>query len=322
MAAMVSVIIPAYNAEKYIAAAIESVLAQSFPGVECIVVDDGSSDRTAQIVQRFGERVCYCYQANSGRSAARNRGISLASGDYIAFLDADDLLLPEKLAQQVDYLEQHAADDAVYCRVAYFEEGRENSRYAVRRIAPAGHILPQLLFGNFITVHAPLIRTSAVERVNGYDPGLARYEDWDFFLRLAMAGSRFGFLDRCQALVRVHGENTIRDKVRMFEAKLRVAEKMEQQFSAAIMASGIDPPSLVAFHRADYGRILILAGKVQEGRAQIRQALLAGKAFPHRTTFTLFAAAAAMVDYRLLATAQSLMDSIAKYRRIPAGDQP
>lgn len=321
MAATVSVIIPAYNAEKYIAAAIESVLAQSFPGVECIVVDDGSSDRTAEIVQRFGERVRYCHQANSGRSAARNRGISLASGDYIAFLDADDLLLPDKLAQQVDYLERHAEYDAVYCRVAYFEEG-ESSRYAVRRIAPVGDILPQLLYGNFITVHAPLIRKSAVERANGYDPSLARYEDWDFFLRLAMAGSRFGFLDHCQALVRVHGENTIRDKVRMFEAKLRVAEKMELQFSAAIMARGIEPRSLVAFHRADYGRILILAGKVQEGRALIRQALLAGKAFPHRTTFACFAAAAAMVDYRLLAALQRLMDGIAKYRRIPAGDQP
>lgn len=317
----VSVITPAYNAGKYISEAIDSVLAQTCRDVECIVVDDGSTDQTKEIVRGYGDRVRYVHQANSGRSAARNRGIALATGRYIAFLDADDCLAPEKLAEQADFLENHPEFDVVYSRVVYFEEGQEHSSYSVRRIAPTGDILPDLLYGNFITVHAPLFRKSAVEGVGGYDPALSRYEDWDFFLRLAVAGARFGFLDRCHSYVRVHGENTIRDKVRMFEAKLQVAEKIRQHCSHVITERGIDVERAVAFHRADYGRILILAGRVSEGRALIRDACADASMFPHRTTFALFSLTAAIVDYRLLAALQRFFDSVSKYRRATGGEQ-
>lgn len=315
----VSVIIPAYNAAKYIAAAIDSVLSQTYPAVECIVVDDGSTDRTAEIVKAYGERVKYIYQPNAGRSAARNRGISMASGEFITFLDADDYLAPEKIGLQLAFLEMHPEYDAVYCRVAYFEEGSKNSQYSVRRRNPVGDILPELLFSNFITVHAPLFRKSAVEKIGGFDPSLSRYEDWDLFLRLAISGTRFGFLDRCLAFVRVHGENTIRDKVKMFEAKLHVTEKTALQFTDEFVARGIDMAGVVAFHKADYGRILILSGSVAEGRVLIREALAV--TFPPHRIFSMFEKAAAMIDYRLLASIQRVFDKISKYRKVSSGEQ-
>lgn len=313
----VSVIIPAYNAEKFVSAAIDSVLAQTCPAVECIVIDDGSTDRTAEIVKAYGERVRYVHQPNSGRSAARNRGISLASSEYLAFLDADDFLSPEKLQQQMVFLQTHPECDAVYSRIAYFEQGRENSLYSVRRATPTGDILQELLFGNFITVHAPLFRKNVVEQIGGYDPSLSRYEDWDFFLRLAISGVRFGFLDQCLAFVRVHGENTIRDKVSMFEAKLHVAGKFARKFATELAASGIDMDRVVAFHKADYGRILVLSGRVPEGRALIREAL--GTQFLHRRVFAWFERFAAIMDYRMLAAMQRSFDRISKYRRVSGG---
>lgn len=103
----VSVIIPAYNAEEYIGRALDSVLTQSAPADEIIVVDDGSTDKTAEIVKAFGQRVRYIYQDNAGVSVARNRGIEEASGNWIAFLDADDEWLPNKLKQQVDVLRRN-----------------------------------------------------------------------------------------------------------------------------------------------------------------------------------------------------------------------
>ena len=97
---LISVIIPVYNCEKYVAEAIESILAQTYPALEVIVVDDGSTDGTGEIVKSFPQ-VKYLFQDNAGTAAARNRGIRAAKGEYIAFLDADDLWLPEKLAQQI-----------------------------------------------------------------------------------------------------------------------------------------------------------------------------------------------------------------------------
>src|SRR5690242_5053753 len=105
--ATVSVIIPAYNSERYIADALRSVLAQTYMPQEIIVVDDGSSDGTARALDPFRSTIRYIYQKNRGEPAARNTGMREAKGDYIAFLDADDLWLPEKLDLQMTYLAAH-----------------------------------------------------------------------------------------------------------------------------------------------------------------------------------------------------------------------
>lgn len=308
----VSVIIPAYNAEKYIAEAIESVLAQTYPEVECIVVDDGSTDRTGEIVRSYGSRVQYISQDNAERSTARNNGILHAKGDYISFLDADDYQAPEKIRDQVDLLEVHPEYDAVYSKVMYFRDNGSRSFYSIRRISPIGDIVKELILSNFITIHSPLFRKSAVNRIGGFDPAISRYEDWDFLLRLAFTGSRFAFIDKFHAFCRTHPENTVKDKVRMFDAKQKVAVKIVGQFSSELRAHGIDGRSVIAFHQADYGRILVLNGQVIEGRKLIRKACLYD--FPHKLIFKLFALAASIFGYRVLVSVQRIVDSLRKYR--------
>jgi glycosyltransferase involved in cell wall biosynthesis len=307
---MVSVIIPAHNAERYIASAIDSVLSQTYSPVECIVVDDGSTDGTASLVKNYGNRVCYLFQQNAERSTARNNGIAHGSGEYISFLDADDYLAQEKISEQVAYLEAHPEYDVVYSGVRYF--GLQGC-YSVRRITPVGDILPELIYGNFITVNSPLIRRSALEKAGGFDTGFNRYEDWDFLLRLALTGALFGYIDRPHVFVRIHPDNTIQDRVRMFEAKYQVARKIAERFGEVLRAHAIDSGELLGFHGADYGRILILNGRVAEGVDLIHGACSAQ--FPHRWKFRLFALAAEICGYRLLNLAQSIADRICKYRR-------
>lgn len=117
---LVSVIIPVYNGERYLGAAIESVQAQSGHVLEIIVVDDGSTDRSAQIAQRYHPTVRYVQQANAGPGAARNLGVTLAQGLFLAFIDADDLWLPDKLERQLVYLDQHPTVDMVFGQVEQF----------------------------------------------------------------------------------------------------------------------------------------------------------------------------------------------------------
>ncbi|MBD2182999.1 glycosyltransferase family A protein [Aerosakkonema funiforme] len=117
---LVSVIIPVYNCEKYLAEAIESVLAQTYQPLEIIVIDDGSTDGSAEVAKRFGTTVQYCFQANSGTAAARNRGIELAKGDFFAFLDADDLWIEDKLTNQMAAFTNNPNLDVVYGQVQQF----------------------------------------------------------------------------------------------------------------------------------------------------------------------------------------------------------
>jgi glycosyltransferase involved in cell wall biosynthesis len=318
MGSKVSIIIPAYNAEKYIAETVESVLAQSFRDLECIVVDDGSMDHTGEIVRGFGARVRHIRQENAERSAARNRGIANSSGDYIGFLDADDILLPEKLKEQVAFLDAHPGFDVVYSRINYFRDNGKRSRYRVRRATPEGDILPLLIWANFITMNSPLFRRGAVERVGGFNVSLCRYEDWDFLLRLALSGSRFGFIDSLHCLCRMHGENTVADGPGMFQAKMAVAGRIVEDFRDGLHARGIEGSSVIAFHRADYGRKLILSGRVGEGRDLIREA--AQVRFPHRGKMMAFALLAGLCGHRLAAFIQRCVDRLIKYRKVSEGD--
>jgi hypothetical protein len=150
-----------------------------------------------------------------------------------------------------------------------------------------------------------------VERVGGFDSAFSRYEDWDFLLRLALTGSRFGFMDASHALCRMHGENTVTDAPRMFEAKLSVARGIVSRFGNELRSRGIEGSSVVAFHQADYGRKLILAGRVAEGRKFIDEAC--ENEFPHRRKFRVFSLAAGFCGSRILTLLQKYVDSLCKY---------
>jgi glycosyltransferase involved in cell wall biosynthesis len=166
---LISVIMPVYNGEAFVGQAIESVLCQPYRPLELIVVDDGSTDRTAALVQRFGDNLRYGYQANRGPAAARNHGLRLAAGEFVAFLDADDLWAADKLAVQLPQLMGAAVDIAVAQTQFICDDGDQ--------LHLLGEPCPQLLLG------AALFRRSVFEQVGIFDESLWYCDDWDWFMR-------------------------------------------------------------------------------------------------------------------------------------------
>ena len=182
----VSVFIPAYNREDLIGDAVGSVLAQTFRDFELIVVDDGSTDRTCAIVEAFGDpRVRLVSNgANLGIPVSRNRGLELARGEYLAILDSDDRMLPERLQRQVGFLDAHR-DHALIGTWARFidGEGRPTGRRRIQPVAPAD-VDAHLLFRCCISNRSVMGRT-AIMRAYGYDPGFPRCQDYDLFVRMS-----------------------------------------------------------------------------------------------------------------------------------------
>lgn len=182
----VSVIIPAYNAMTYLPATLENVLGQTFTDFEVLVIDDGSSDCTAAWVGQIQDRrVRLISQANQGMCAARNQGIALAQGEYIAFLDADDLWHPTKLAKQVRCLDECPDVGLVYTWTALIDrEGRPTGRLFASHAE--GDVWQQLVQHNITeSGSSPMVRRSCFETVGVFDPDLPHAGDWDMCLRIA-----------------------------------------------------------------------------------------------------------------------------------------
>lgn len=182
---LISVIIPTYNSEKTIIKTVNSVLQQSYTNFEIIVINDGSSDRTLELLQTIQDsRIKIFSYPNGGVSTARNRGIVKATGEYISFLDADDRWTKDKLELQWQTLQQHPQAALAYSWV-YFESELEPS-YAETSSYFTGNVYPELLIKNFLhTGSNPLIRRNIIDRIGLFDPELKTCEDWEFFLRIA-----------------------------------------------------------------------------------------------------------------------------------------
>jgi glycosyltransferase involved in cell wall biosynthesis len=182
----VTVIVPAYNAEQTIVATLASVQQQTYQDWELIVINDGSSDRTTELLSRIREhRMRVYHYSNAGVSVARNRGIAHAQGELIAFLDADDLWSADKLELQVAALEQHP-DAAVAYSWTYFMNHTATLIHAAPSVWFEGDVYPQLLVRNFLYSGSnPLVRRDALTLVGRFDPTLTHGEDWELFVRLA-----------------------------------------------------------------------------------------------------------------------------------------
>jgi glycosyltransferase involved in cell wall biosynthesis len=183
----VSVVIPLYNAAAVIKETIESALAQTWTDREIIVIDDGSTDGSAEIVKTFGERVHYYAFENRGVATARNRGIALSHGRYIAMLDHDDLWAPTKLARQVEVLESRPSVGLVITGVAHLEQNGRPMREAPHGASGSFHQLFVKGFGP--TPSAAMVRRSVIDRVGGFDERFssAGMDDHEFWPRVAQA---------------------------------------------------------------------------------------------------------------------------------------
>jgi glycosyltransferase involved in cell wall biosynthesis len=181
---LVSVIIPTYNRDWIVGEAIDSVLAQDFSNYELIVVDDGSEDRTPDVLAAYEDRLTVLHQANGGVSAARNRGIAAAAGRLIAFLDSDDLWLPQKLSAQVNFFAENS--DAVICQTEerWVRNGvRVNPKK--RHLKFAGMIFERSLALCLVSPSAVMIKKELFDAVGMFDEELPACEDYDLWLRIS-----------------------------------------------------------------------------------------------------------------------------------------
>ena len=187
----VSVIIPVYNGADEVRRAIDSALAQTKVSVEVIVLNDGSKDETASVLQEYGDRIRAVNQHNSGLSKTRNNGIALATGEWVAFLDHDDYWLPEKLSLQLQAAER-TGFDIVYTNAGNFGDvGRVSELRSEPQAMKEGDLLEPLLQDNFIVVSSVMIRRAVIQDIGCFDTSLPSVEDWDLWLKLSARGIRF-----------------------------------------------------------------------------------------------------------------------------------
>jgi glycosyltransferase involved in cell wall biosynthesis len=180
---VISVIISTYNRAGFIGEAVRSVLAQSHPPGEVIVVDDGSTDGTGAVLAAYTDRIAYIRQTHAGVSAARNRGIGLARGEWLAFLDSDDLWLPGKLEGQLRHLSAHSLLRVAQTEELWLRNGmRVNPRKYHRK--PEGHCFDRLLERCLVSPSAVLIHRSIFESVGCFDEAFPACEDYDLWLRI------------------------------------------------------------------------------------------------------------------------------------------
>jgi glycosyltransferase involved in cell wall biosynthesis len=255
----VSVVIPTYNSARYAAEAVESVLAQTFEDLEVIVVDDGSTDDTAEVIGSMASPVRYLHQPNSGVSVARNHGIEESTGRYVALLDADDTWLPEKLSKQIEAL--RGAPGYRLCYTALMITDADLSPIGVREAGFAGTALETLLLqGNIVGGGSStvLCERDLFGEIGGFDPDLSQCADWDMWIRLA---SLTDFLYLSEPLVRYrqHGESMSNDPQLLEKDSVRVLEK-------GFQTPGIEPQVAARRQHALARNDMVLAGTYFQAR--------------------------------------------------------
>lgn len=203
----VSVMVPVYNQVRFVAATLDSVLAQSYPYIEVIVVDDGSTDDTPRVLETYAHRVQIIQQVNRGLAGARNTGYLASRGEYLLFLDSDDLLHPDMIARHVSFLEAYPDFGLCYCA---WQQISEDGTRVLGEVHPneQGHVLAKILRRTFFFfASGTLLRRAAFERAGLFDDSLRWGEDADLWLRLAHAGFAFGYIDQALLNYRIRAHS-------------------------------------------------------------------------------------------------------------------
>jgi glycosyltransferase involved in cell wall biosynthesis len=238
--ATISVIIPVYNGATFLGDAIQSVLSQNYEPLEIIVVNDGSTDDTAGVATSFGSTVRYHHQENAGAAAARNQGLSMATGDFIAFLDADDLYVPGKLAGQMRRFEKTPDCEIVIGGQQY--EALDGSNDAIslpnRAEARGEHLSLQL--------GCSLFRRDVFAKVGGFNVSLRHCDDWDWFLRARELGVRIIIHRDVVLRQRLHASNLTRQQEEGAKYQ-RLVFKLSLDRRRALGARAVSLPPLASF---------------------------------------------------------------------------
>ena len=247
----VSVIIPAYNVAPYIGETLDSVFSQTLADYEVIVINDGSPDTEAleRELARFGDRVRYLKQENRGASAARNAGLRAARGEFVAFLDADDLWLPNYLDAQIEFMIDRDCDLVCADAEVFSDDSDEHQTY-MESLMPAAPAMGDITFIGLLSAEQSLITSGVLvrrERVleaGLFDEALRNSQDFDLWLRLAQSGTRMAYQRQVLLRYRSREGSLSGDEVNVHRRELRVLEKVESSYD------------LSPGHRAEVGSVI------------------------------------------------------------------
>lgn len=267
----VSVIIPTYNRRELVTRAVRSVLAQTRPVEEIIVIDDGSTDGTGlALATEFGDRIRYVRQENGGVSSARNHGLRIARGRYLALLDSDDEWLPEKNRLQIEWLEAHPDFGLVLCDVIRMDANhRDFEIFRRRELLPEdGHILKWVLLEPALAPASAVMRRAVYEAVGGFDESLPTAEDLEYHLRIA-AHWKIGVVE--VPLVRaMRGHDGLSSLARTYDDYVRVIETAVAANAGRIPQVDLDRALARAYARNARG--MVLSGRLRQATALVRKA--------------------------------------------------
>jgi glycosyltransferase involved in cell wall biosynthesis len=273
---LVSVVLPVFNGERYLGQTIESVLAQTYTHVEVLVIDDGSQDETPRVARRYGERVRYIRQPHGGASKARNHGLRLSQGTYIAMQDADDLWDKDKLAVQVEFLEGHPGIGLVHCHCdGIDEEGRVFIHWTNSdRREPLYRLFMQ---GHAVGVFSAMFSRELLQRTGLFDEDFAKagLEDIDFWNRLSEV-TTFHCLPRALVQHRVHQHSSCRTLERTsvpLEHRDLMIRKLLARYANDPVRRRFLEREYVGY-KSDLGKLLMKQGLVGQGRRALWEAIV------------------------------------------------
>jgi len=212
MSPLVTIVIPTYNYAHYIHRAIDSAIKQSYPNIEIVIVDDGSTDNTRASLAEYGDKIRYVWQENQGASAARNRGLAEARGEFIAFLDADDAYLPNNIAEKINFLSAHDEYAWCYSNWAWVHDNEQPYMFghepvlSLAHLKAHGDVLLKALQGYRLGTNVFLFRKKVFESIDGFDEKLAVLEDYDLYVRAA-ASFPLGYVDKVLCHVFEHEDS-------------------------------------------------------------------------------------------------------------------
>jgi glycosyltransferase involved in cell wall biosynthesis len=222
---LISIVIPSYNGAAFLTEAVDSALNQTYHPTEVIIVDDGSTDDTRSVLERYGDRIRYVYQKNRGLAGARNSGIMVSNGSFLAFLDSDDVWFPEKLEKQYPFFLRDQRIGLVHSDVYdWYPERGEKAINNCGRHCFDGDCLSQLYKENRVLPSSVVLKKHCIDSVGVFDEKLRSAEDWDLWIRVARR-FLFGYVDEPLVLYRQHIGNMSRNYALMHEGELQVVRK-------------------------------------------------------------------------------------------------
>lgn len=266
---LVSVIIPTYNKSYLLKYTVESVINQSYPNIEIIVIDDDSIDDTTKLVKKYKGKIKYIKQKKRGGTGARNTGIKIASGKYLNFLDHDDLFLPDKIEKQVKVLESKSNIGFVHCRYFFIDE--TGKRLAKVFILPERNIFKKLIAGCFIWSGGPLIRKSCIEKVGLFDESIWS-SDWDMWLRIVQADYKITCVQEPLGAYRIHHDSTMLNVEKTENDDIKILDK--------VFYNQNTPSKILSFKNEAYARWRLwlscryfAINSIENGKRNLQQAI-------------------------------------------------